>query len=298
MKTIYSNILLVFTAILFLSNTTSAQDVIYRNNGKTIQSKIIEIGEDYVKYKEYDNQDGPLYNIDLARVKQIKYENGKVEKYSNEVDKFDKELYVGQRDRIIKFNLFAPLLGYSEFSYQKGLSVGQSYQASLGLIGLGKQREVYYDYFGNVTKSKQAGLYGSFGYRFKNVPDYINRRNRMAHLMHGAYIQPTVYLGYYKENQEIYNGTNYEYKRLGTMFGSFEIEFGKQWIFANRVSLDIFLGLGLGFDNKARKDVSDYGYNYYSAYNYGISRLGKSPSFTSSSGLRIGYLFDLKKDKK
>ena len=54
----------------------SAQDVIITKEGQQISAKVIEIGEDKVKYNRWDNLDGPTYYISLSKITIIKYQNG------------------------------------------------------------------------------------------------------------------------------------------------------------------------------------------------------------------------------
>lgn len=54
----------------------SAQDVIITKEGQQIPAKVIEIGEDKVKYNRWDNLDGPTYYISLSKITIIKYQNG------------------------------------------------------------------------------------------------------------------------------------------------------------------------------------------------------------------------------
>src|SRR6186713_1088642 len=53
-----------------------AQDIILKTNGDEIQSKVVEIDAEKVKYKKYENPDGPLYSIAVAEVFMIRYANG------------------------------------------------------------------------------------------------------------------------------------------------------------------------------------------------------------------------------
>ncbi|MDR2083424.1 MAG: hypothetical protein LBP67_00285 [Bacteroidales bacterium] len=64
-----------------------AQDVITKQNGEDIQAKVVEIGSNEVKYKKFDNQDGPIYSIPTSEILMIRYENG-----SNEVFSTKKEV--------------------------------------------------------------------------------------------------------------------------------------------------------------------------------------------------------------
>ena len=73
--------------ILFLlligisSNMLFAQDIIVKQNGDEIKSKILEITSETIKYKEFDFQDGPTRNINISDVFMVIYENGKREKF-------------------------------------------------------------------------------------------------------------------------------------------------------------------------------------------------------------------------
>lgn len=53
-----------------------AQDNIIKRDGSEIQAKVTEITETVVKYKRFDNPDGPLYSISKTSVFMIQYENG------------------------------------------------------------------------------------------------------------------------------------------------------------------------------------------------------------------------------
>ncbi len=61
---------------LLLAFHAQAQDVITLKNGNEIQSKILDIGSTEIKYKKFENLEGPSYNILKAEVFMIKYKNG------------------------------------------------------------------------------------------------------------------------------------------------------------------------------------------------------------------------------
>ena len=69
-------ILIVFIVLFSFDIIANAQDVIFLRNGDEIQSIVQEIGIEYVKYKKFDNQNGPIYNIAISDIFMIKYENG------------------------------------------------------------------------------------------------------------------------------------------------------------------------------------------------------------------------------
>jgi len=53
-----------------------APDVIILKNGDEVKSIVQEVGTEYVKYKKFDNQTGPVYNMALSEIFMIRYANG------------------------------------------------------------------------------------------------------------------------------------------------------------------------------------------------------------------------------
>ncbi len=54
----------------------SAQDRIYKLDGTVVEAKVLEIGEEDMIYKSWDNQEGPDYRIALRNVARVVFENG------------------------------------------------------------------------------------------------------------------------------------------------------------------------------------------------------------------------------
>lgn len=69
---------------LFLFTAVNAQDVIFKKNGDEINAKVEEVGVYEVKYKKFDNQDGPLYTLLKTEIFMIKFANGTKEVFNNE----------------------------------------------------------------------------------------------------------------------------------------------------------------------------------------------------------------------
>jgi len=74
-------ILLAIIAIQ-ISLISLAQDVIVTKEGKKINSKVTEIGENEIKYKNFENLDGPVYTMKKSNISTILYENGQVDVFS------------------------------------------------------------------------------------------------------------------------------------------------------------------------------------------------------------------------
>ena len=68
--------LMLITIVMFQFVAVHSQDIIIKKSGDEIQSKVIEVGTSEIKYKKFENQDGPTYAIHKNEVFKIKYENG------------------------------------------------------------------------------------------------------------------------------------------------------------------------------------------------------------------------------
>ncbi len=79
-RTIYSIILIGF---IFNNGKLIAQDKITLLNGTEIISKLNEISDTEIKYKLFDNQNGPDRILLKKDIFSIKYENGKIEVYNS-----------------------------------------------------------------------------------------------------------------------------------------------------------------------------------------------------------------------
>ena len=77
---IISTLLLLF----FLMSTFEivAQDIIYKTDGTEIKAKIIEIEDIYIKFKKFEQPDGPIRNIKKEEVFLIIYQDGTREKFT------------------------------------------------------------------------------------------------------------------------------------------------------------------------------------------------------------------------
>tara|TARA_Y100000589_G_C27033419_1_gene580013 strand:- start:76 stop:972 length:897 start_codon:yes stop_codon:yes gene_type:complete len=70
-----------FIILLLIPFLSLSQDIIYLNNNSKIESKVIEITSQEVKYKEFSYIDGPLRTLKKSEIKLIVYENGSFESF-------------------------------------------------------------------------------------------------------------------------------------------------------------------------------------------------------------------------
>ena len=75
----------ILIAIVLLNVFNSiGQDIITKKSGEDITSKVIEITLNEVKFKKWDNQDGPLISISKSDILMIRYQNGTKDLFNNE----------------------------------------------------------------------------------------------------------------------------------------------------------------------------------------------------------------------
>lgn len=68
--------LLFILIAAFASFSSFSQDIITLKTGDEIKSKVLEINTEQVKYKKWENKEGPIYSLNKSEVFMIKYENG------------------------------------------------------------------------------------------------------------------------------------------------------------------------------------------------------------------------------
>jgi len=52
------------------------KDVIYTTDNKTIEAKVVEVSSQEVKYKDWNNQSGPMFILTAKEIKKIEFSNG------------------------------------------------------------------------------------------------------------------------------------------------------------------------------------------------------------------------------
>ncbi|MDA1112343.1 MAG: hypothetical protein O3A86_07475 [Bacteroidetes bacterium] len=76
---------------MIVSLTAFGQDLITTTEGQTIKAKVLEIGLDEIKYKKYENLEGPTYTMVKSKVLVIYYENGTTELFGNKSNIVEQE---------------------------------------------------------------------------------------------------------------------------------------------------------------------------------------------------------------
>jgi hypothetical protein len=181
-----------------------SQDIIQKNDGEELKTKVVEIGDTIIKYKRFDDPEFSTYTIPKKAVKAIKYENGK----TVNLKKRSKESYLELRSGVC-----LPVGNY-------GSSNSNDSKPEYALPGFGSSLE-----FG-FKISRRFGLsadIGSFYNEYdKNSVDQELRRN----LNPGEKVTTSY--------------TRYDGKYLTFGFQHY-IKFGKRFTWVNKISTGIMV---------------------------------------------------------
>lgn len=76
-------IITVLTSI-FTITICFSQDIMTKKSGEDIQGKVLEVTSSEIKYKKFDNQDGPTYSMLKSDVLMVRYKNGTKDIFTEE----------------------------------------------------------------------------------------------------------------------------------------------------------------------------------------------------------------------
>jgi hypothetical protein len=249
---------------LFMFSTSQAQDLIIKKNGEEIKSKVLEVALKIIKYKKFDNPNGPTFEILKSDVFIIKYENGTkdilnvidnktVEEESEEKDKTNLAFTSKHRSVTIAYGLSALFGGIT------GYGVGEKEMA-----------------IGPLLVSFDKALSDKFSIAFRPAAMFY---------------------------QFSYTDYNYFTRRWSTQtsdvfFGGLQVRI--DYHFATSKKLDPYVGFGGGVGYFFGRDDFSALKGTYPLYggNFGIRSYGKGKNaflvelgYDSYSYLKIGYVF-------
>lgn len=75
--------ILFMAALAASSLSMSAQDILVRKGGDVENVKVLEVTPTEVKYKKFNNQNGPTFTERRSNLISVKYENGEVQKFND-----------------------------------------------------------------------------------------------------------------------------------------------------------------------------------------------------------------------
>jgi hypothetical protein len=221
---------------------------------------------------------------------------------------------IGNR-QVIKIHPFSFAGNHLSFAYEKVIKVGMNLDIELGYINssINKASTI----FGSRGAGNITGFYLKPGVKFFLGQDFSVKGLKYAHPLKGRYIKLDLVVAnvsYTKVEQRvfnngpvIYNGSNnpvaVNYTDVKTTaFGGF-VNYGRQFILGNILTLDYYVGVGFTggtFSSKATITNSQYS-NYYqiseSNYTSNYYSFLRSPQsgLSATAGFRIGYIIPTSK---
>jgi hypothetical protein len=77
---------LIFTIGSCAAIWLNAQDLITKKTGEDIKAKVLEVTTSEIKYKKFDNVNGPTFTISKTELLMIRYENGTKDMFTESVN--------------------------------------------------------------------------------------------------------------------------------------------------------------------------------------------------------------------
>jgi hypothetical protein len=268
------NLIFLLIVLLFSFYQLSAQDRIIKTNNDTITCIVKEINTDEVKYLLPETSNSILFGIDKNDIIKILLENGKELTFSHSL--YGAKTYENQKKHALKLNFLAPLTGNTTISYERLMRPSRSWEASLGIIGLGVDN----------NDENPRGAFAKFGIKLIKNPDFYLKGMRYAHVLKGTYIKPEIAFSIYsfEDDYEYYwqNGNliNRNVNRYTNWAVAFNIIVGKQYVFNDSFLLDMYIGAGYGYRHDHDAEV----------YHYGFLGADSDTPLTVTAGLKIGLL--------
>ncbi len=272
MKDLIKNTIITLCMALLFAANARAQDTIYCKNKTRFPSKVEEIGLTEIKYKHFNNQQGPLIVIRKAEVTKIRFENGLVTELNPDKYSAHQEAAIIDKTQCIKTEILSPITGDVVMGYERMLKVGTNLELKMGLIGFGLGR----------LAELARGSFVKGGVKFLAGQDFVVEGLRYAHPLKGKYIKPEFILSTFRD---------YDNLDERTTAMALNMVFGKQYILGNILTLDIYTGLGFGWVHT--KDRNSYYYDGFVAEPYYYSHLyfGRDFPLAISGGMTLGLIF-------
>lgn len=280
--------LFIISLVFLFSKNLSAQDTIVKNNYTRILAKVLEINQKEIKYKKFDNPDGPLYIIDRKEVSRIVYSNGSVDTISGKhVITVPENVKSDPRVKdfglnYISITLSDVLFGFATIGYERVLKSGKfgiKIPLSVGFKDLHFSDSAQYSYYNDGWEA--TGYYNRYKI-FSTGLDFYYYTGGQGTLRY--FIGPCVEFGqfhykYYEPTNTSPN--NYRLKKEVGSYGA--IIFKNGLLFQPTKNFNASLTIGAGFYQQKTKynDSSD---NFNPGYFI-------EESMAVEFGLNIGYKF-------
>jgi len=194
----------VFLAVGLWSVT--AQDLIILRDGSVIESKVTEISPTEIRYKRFDQLDGPTIVVPASNVLSIRYENGKVESITASPIAGQKNINGETAIDPNKFIFGINVNGFAALNFLWNGPAGPGINIELGYGHFNSEINLMYSYYGfgflvtfnGFFPSRIGGFYlgGGTGYSIVGaVPLGLNIGYKFV-TKSGLYFRTGAFIGY------------------------------------------------------------------------------------------------------
>lgn len=273
--------------LLVLSNAVFAQDTIFKKDQTKIITKIVEVNQDDIKFRDLDIADSPMFTMEKSEIIRIVFSSGKEIRFNPDPYSMSSDIEVRDKTRAIKVEFFSPLTDNITFCYEFMYRVGFNIEAKIALIGLGVA-----DY------NKASGAFVKIGPKFLLGSDYVTQNARYAHGLRGRYIKPELTISVYDREEGYYNSFGGTPTRDEVRYASYGVSlvYGRQVILGKTITIDWYFGLGYAYHTanvKYRNNTinNTIDYQSQSSYDYAHLYFGRNFPMTMSAGITVGYMF-------
>ena len=282
-----NRIILLLSVFIFSSYISFSQDTIYKKNDAVIISKVLEVLQEEVKFKKFENIDGPTYTLKKSEIKKIVYKNGSEDIYNASIEA-DTNVS-NQRSKaqlIIHFGpTFATFRGDAESTQRKlGFAGGISIE-----IPINSSSGNYFDF---------TLLYEQKGARFNNQTienntieyDVTDMKESLEYIT-----LATTYKKYFDKKQTVFGRigvyAGYLYEATGS--GNFKSSSSSE---AKNISIsikdyytaiDVGGSIGLGFRVPLQTGKFQSDLIFDARYNFSFFDINNAADYTSSAGTEI-----------
>lgn len=315
-KVFLTSLLLCFSVMLY-----SQADTLYTKAQKKIPCKIVEISESDIRYKMPENLEGPIYVISVSKLYKYTLSNGYSEMLlPDELSVEFQHSSIMNRKSVVKVQPFSFVNNQISIAYEQVIKTGMNLDIELGYINNSiTETTSYYGmplYTATGRPAFCTGAYLKPGVKFMIGQDYSLKGMKYAHPLKGRYIKLDLAVSFMNFQNVAYSTAtpyasyyytiNNNVSDVNTVaYGGF-VNYGRQFILANILTLEYYLGVGFtgqtdNYYNTTTNSATNYNYYGYSSSeakyvgNYHGFFRWSEVGLAVTAGFRVGYILPEKK---
>jgi hypothetical protein len=260
--------------------------LIYKNKEKLL-GKVIEINDTDIRFKKESNPTGPIYSVDRNKISEIRFSNGQVEQIVQDELSINQEQKILDKRTVIKLEPYGFVDGKLIIGYEKVIKVGCNLDIKASYINTSIGSNIF-----NQPLTK--GFFIKPGIKFLLGTDYHYKGLKYTHPLRGQYIRlDGIFTRFTVYNLMPSNANNYNRSTVNEQVLSYGLllNYGRQVILGNIISLDYYIGLGFTANYK-KYNLYYYSNNnrHYDMYRYFSHRQIGDVPLAAIAGLNIGIL--------